>query len=103
MAYSETGKKITLSHGTLCKHVNGGTTIQEFNTEKSHLSPGETDVVIKVLLELASWGYPFSYLRLKEHVNQILRAQLGDKFPEKGVGVNWARRFRQKHADKLQI
>ncbi|KAF6748082.1 hypothetical protein DFP72DRAFT_853900 [Ephemerocybe angulata] len=62
-----------------------GTSIQDFNEEKSHLTPGETEVVIKVLLELASWGHPFLYLHLKEHVDQILHGRLGDKFSAKGV------------------
>ncbi|KAF6745207.1 hypothetical protein DFP72DRAFT_766826, partial [Ephemerocybe angulata] len=99
--YAEKKKKISLSHGTLRNLVNGGTTIQEFNAEKSHLTPEETEQVIKIVLELASWGHPFSYIRLKEYVDQILRARLGAKFPAKGVGVNWARRFRDRHADRL--
>jgi hypothetical protein len=41
-----------------------------------------------------------SHRRLREHVNEILRARLGDTFP--GVGKHWSHRFVEKHGDRLK-
>lgn len=40
---------------------------------------------------------------MKEHVDETLRARLGDKFPEGGVGENWTYQFVEKHADQLKM
>ncbi|KAJ2920001.1 hypothetical protein MD484_g405, partial [Candolleomyces efflorescens] len=101
--FERTKQKVSLDHVTLWRLVNGGVSIQAFHAEQAHLTPAETEEVIKILLELASWGHPFSYQRLKEYVNQILRARLGNKFPADGVGINWARRFCEKHSDRLHL
>jgi hypothetical protein len=34
-------------------------------------------------------------------VNEVCRAQLGNKFPKKGVGRRWTSRFVEKHSDRL--
>ncbi|KAF8142627.1 hypothetical protein K438DRAFT_1538315, partial [Mycena galopus ATCC 62051] len=39
--------------------------------------------------------------QLKEIVDEICRARLGDKFPAKGVGKKWTGRFVEKHHDRL--
>ncbi|KAG2053206.1 hypothetical protein BDR06DRAFT_886513, partial [Suillus hirtellus] len=46
-------------------------------------------------------GFPLSHKQLKEHVNKILHARLGGKFPETGVGKNWTDRFMEKHSNRL--
>jgi hypothetical protein len=38
---------------------------------------------------------------LKLHVDTLLRARLGDAFPETGVGHNWTDRFVTRHADHV--
>jgi hypothetical protein len=43
-----------------------------------------------------------SHRRLKEHVDQILHARLGDKFPAEGVGKQWTQHFVSDH-DRLHM
>ncbi|KAJ3518540.1 hypothetical protein NMY22_g13623 [Coprinellus aureogranulatus] len=93
--------KMTLSHTTLGRRINGGKTIREFNAEKEWLSFDEKEQLIAVLLELADWGHPCNYTRIRELVNEILRARLGDKFPKTGVGKEWPYRFVERESDRL--
>ena len=57
---------------------------------------------MKYVQEMEAHGFPLSHRRLKEHVDEILCAQLGDKFPEEGVDRNWTQRFVEKHSDHLK-
>jgi len=57
--------------------------------------------VIDYTIEMGEWGHPLSHLRLKEHVDENLCAQLGLKFPESGVGQQWTYYFVLKHSDQL--
>ncbi|KAJ3526256.1 hypothetical protein NMY22_g10234 [Coprinellus aureogranulatus] len=92
---------VHLNHGTLSSLVKGGMNIRQFNSEKQWLTPEETEQLIAVLLELADWGQPCSYSRLRELANEILRARLGSKFPKGGVGTEWPYRFVERHSDRL--
>ncbi|KAG2047938.1 hypothetical protein BDR06DRAFT_830602, partial [Suillus hirtellus] len=47
-------------------------------------------------------GFPLSHKCLKEHVDEICQARLGDAFPQSGVGKNWTQRFVEKHSDHLR-
>jgi hypothetical protein len=71
--------------------------------DKSWITKEESDEVIRYAVETASWGHPLSQRRLKEHVDHILRTQIGSKFPSEGVGANWTCRFIEKHSDQLHI
>lgn len=98
----ETGKSVKLSHTTLNRYVDGGKTRQEANGDRAWLTPGEEEVVITFILEMARRGFPLSHQRLKEHVDMIARERWGDRFPESGVGKNWTARFLTKHGDRLK-
>jgi hypothetical protein len=53
--------QIHLNHNTLASLVKGGVSLSKFNSQKSLLTPEETEQLISVLLELADWGQPCSY------------------------------------------
>jgi len=99
----ETGQVINLNHNTLNNRAKGGITLSLFNSStKSWLTPAETNIVIEYVVEMAKRGFPLSHKRLKEHVDEICRARLGDAFPKCGVGKNWTQRFVEKHPDRLR-
>jgi hypothetical protein len=103
LGYSETGERIKLSHMTLKRLAAGGKTRKEANEDRTWLTPRDVDVVIDFVNEMAGRGFPLSHARLKEHVDLIASARLGNAFPISGVGVNWTYRFSQKHTDRIKI
>jgi hypothetical protein len=95
----ETRQDITLDNSYLCQHADKGTcTWSEANAAKSWLTKEEVEVVIEYVIECGDWGFPLSHRRLQEHVNEILQVQLGDKFPEGGVGKKWTNQLIEKHS-----
>ena len=52
---------------------------------------------------MGNQGFPLSYHRLQEHVNEILQARLGDKFPEEGIGKQWSHWFILKLSDRIKM
>ncbi|TFK25791.1 hypothetical protein FA15DRAFT_550350, partial [Coprinopsis marcescibilis] len=95
---------IALNHNTLRNLVNGSTTIQDFNATTKHwLTKEEEQEVINTVILFALWGQPFSYARLKEQVDAILRARLGKKFPPGGIGDCWAHRFVGRNSETLRL
>ncbi|KAJ7150436.1 hypothetical protein C8R43DRAFT_887340 [Mycena crocata] len=92
----------SLSHTTLGRLVKGGRTKAQSNAAKGWLLDEEVETVISYALEVASRGFPLTHHRLKECVDEICRARLGDEFPEDGVGINWTQWFCEKHDDRLQ-
>ncbi|KDQ22565.1 hypothetical protein PLEOSDRAFT_1017132, partial [Pleurotus ostreatus PC15] len=58
-------------------------------------------IVIRFAVEMALCGFPLTHRHLKEHVDGIVRARLGDAFPATGVGKNWTDRFTEKHRTRL--
>lgn len=99
--FQETGKVIRLSHTVLSRLVTGGQTLQQANSAKSHLTEGEVDIVINFVVECGNRGFPLSHRRLKEHVEKILRAWIGEGFP--GLGKNWTQRFAEKYKDRIKV
>lgn len=75
----------------------------ESNADKSWLKKEEATEVIKFAVEVGEWGHGFSHCRLKEHVNAIVQARVGPKFPEAAVGQQWTYRFLKKHSDQLHL
>lgn len=61
----ETGKDIHL-HTTLQNLANGGTSMSEFNAEKSWLKPAESEQVIEYCIEVAAHSFPLTHRLLKE-------------------------------------
>lgn len=101
--YHETGKQIKLVHSTLNKLADGGRTKVQAGAERSWLDPPEVETVITFITENAGRGFPDSKRRIKEHVDLVLRARLGELFPPLGVGKNWVARFVTRHANRLKM
>lgn len=97
----ETGKEIQLNHATIIRHAKGKRTMAQFNEAKSWLSSEETELVVSYIIELGNRGFPLSHKRLKEHVDEILKARLGKSFP--GVGKQWTNRFIEKHSERIRM
>ncbi|KAJ7583957.1 hypothetical protein C8J56DRAFT_716123, partial [Mycena floridula] len=99
--FQDTGRSITLNHNTLRNLINGHQPRSAVNAERGWLRKEEVEAVIAYTQEIADWGHGFSHRRLKEHVDEILRARLGKNFPETGVGIQWTQRFVEKYSDRL--
>ncbi|KAJ7894877.1 hypothetical protein B0H14DRAFT_2223205, partial [Mycena olivaceomarginata] len=85
----DTGKRVQLDPNTLLRHIKGGKSKSVSNEEKGWLLPEEVEIVIKYSKEVANRGFPLNHKRLKEAVDEICTARLGDQFPACGVGKNW--------------
>ena len=81
--------------------VKGGLTHTESNGKKSWLTKEEGDIVVDFAIVVARRGFSLSPKRLQEHAEHILTAWLGKRFPETGLGKNWATCFITKHHDRL--
>ena len=99
--YSRKLVRINLDHNTLARLAKGGITKAESNAKKSWLKYEEQEVILEYVIEMARRGFPLSPHRLKEHAEKILRARLGDKLPETGLGKCWASRFITKHHERI--
>ena len=99
----ETGKVITIDHKFIIQQAAGAQTQAEANAAKGWLSAAETQVFIDNILECGKQGFPLSHHQLKEHVDEILRAWMGAKFPEGGVGKQWTDQFVEQHSDQLKM
>jgi hypothetical protein len=95
-------KAITLDPNTLLRHVKGGKAKSKSNEEKGWLLPEEVETVIAYAVEVANRGFPLTHRWLKEVVDEICSAQLGNKFPSIGVGKKWTGHFVEKHRDRLR-
>ncbi|SJK99862.1 uncharacterized protein ARMOST_03173 [Armillaria ostoyae] len=99
----ETGKEIKLNHATVINHAKGKNTRAQNNAQKAWLTPEEVEVIVMYIIELGNRGFPLSHRRLKEHVDEILGARLGDHFPIGGVGKKWTHRFLEKYSDHIKM
>ena len=59
--------------------------------------------MIAFIAEMANRGFPLSHAQLKEHIDSICKAHLGDKFPLADVGQNWTYHFAQQNVEKIKI
>jgi hypothetical protein len=95
-------KKVSLSHVTLKRQLEGGRSCQQANEDNNAwLTPEEEENVVAYCLELAAWGFPLVHKTLKFHVDSILQAWLQNTFPKTGVGKNWTERFLNRHVGCL--
>jgi hypothetical protein len=83
----EKGDHIHLSFATLGRLASGHHSRSEANEHRRWLTPIEDDIIVAFSIEIGARGFPLSHRRLKEHVDRIARARLGDKFPTKGVSI----------------
>ncbi|KAF7326341.1 HTH CENPB-type domain-containing protein [Mycena sanguinolenta] len=97
----DTGRDVALDHNTLLRLVKGGKSKSLSNEEQGWLLPEEVRTVIAFAKDVANRGFPLNHKRLKEAVDEICRARLGDRFPACGVGKNWTGRFLEKYHDEL--
>ncbi|KAK6993235.1 hypothetical protein R3P38DRAFT_2448362, partial [Favolaschia claudopus] len=95
--HAQTGLVLKLAKSRVHRRVHGGRSRQEAADERNWLTPEEVKIVIDFAIEYANRGFALSHKRLKEHVDSILRARLGDKFPAEGVGKQWTARFVSDH------
>ena len=72
--------------------------LTDFNATKSWLLKGEVEKVIEYALTTVEQGFPLSHRRLKDHLDDICHARLGNEFLEAGVGANWTQWFVTKHS-----
>ena len=97
------GKDIKLSYSTLMRLATGGKTRAQSNAEGCWLSDAKVEVVITFIGEMGNRGFPLSHRWLKEHVNSICQAHLGDLFPVGRVGKNWTDHFVEKHSEAIKM
>ncbi|EIW54949.1 uncharacterized protein TRAVEDRAFT_82237, partial [Trametes versicolor FP-101664 SS1] len=99
--FEKTKKRIDLPKSTVIARANGRRSIRAFNAEKRWLTDGEEEVVVEFTIDTALRGFPLSHQRLKEHVDSICKARLGNEFPTGGIGKEWTYRFVERHSDRL--
>jgi hypothetical protein len=99
-----TGQDVAISHVTITRRVNNMPSRADANrATKSWLTIEETEAVIEYIVEIGAQGFPLSHKRLKEHVDELCQARLGNEFPETGVGKKWTHRFIVKHSDRKMV
>ena len=99
--YERKHERIHVDDSTLARLVKGGVTRTESNGKKAWLTKEEGHIIVQFTIEVARRGFPLSPKRLREHAEHILSARLGKRFPEAGLGKNWATHFITKHHDRL--
>lgn len=97
----EKKQEVKFTHQTILNHAAGRPTRADANAKRSLLTPEEVEVVITYIIEVGRQGFPLSHRRLKEHVDEILCARLGQDF--EGVGRRWTNRFIEKHSARIRM
>ncbi|KAJ7855364.1 hypothetical protein B0H13DRAFT_1559021, partial [Mycena leptocephala] len=82
-------KAITLDPNTLLRHIKEGKAKSKLNKEQGWLLLEEVKMVITYAVEVANRSFPLTHRQLKEVVDEICSARLGNKFPSIGVGKKW--------------
>ncbi|KAF9553722.1 hypothetical protein CPC08DRAFT_616748, partial [Agrocybe pediades] len=95
--YQATGNIVKLSHSTLAHHSAGGMSREQASAARSWLLDSEVELVIEIITDYAERDFPIDHKRLKEVVDSICSARLGDKFPKRGVDQNWMHHFSVRH------
>jgi len=95
-----TGKDVKLNYATL---IQGVQSCAEANAARAWLTEGEKDVIIAYIVELGNQGFLLSHHRLREHVNAVLHACLGVKFPVLSIEKQWTHRFIEKYSDAIKM
>jgi hypothetical protein len=99
--FEETGHQVKLCHNTILEHSKGRRSQVEYASDQEILHAEERRVVIDYLIQCAEQGFPLTHVWLKEVVDDILRARLGEGFP--GVGMNYTHRFLEKASDEIKV
>ncbi|TFK22489.1 hypothetical protein FA15DRAFT_548024, partial [Coprinopsis marcescibilis] len=85
--FKETGHRFKLWHQTIIERSRGRRSQVEYASDREILTPEEREVVLGYLTQSANQGFPLTHSRLKDVVDDILRAQLGAGYP--GVGQKY--------------
>lgn len=101
--YERTQEWIHVDDSTLAWLVKRGVTCTESNSKKAWLTKEDRIIIINFTIEMAHCEFPLSPRRLHEHAEHILVAWLSKRFPETGLGKNWATHFITKHHDRLRM
>ncbi|CAK5275007.1 unnamed protein product [Mycena citricolor] len=96
------GMSISISHTTITRHAAGGEKLSDFNASKSWVLAKEEPIIISYARNLAARGFPLNHALLKECIEAVVCARLGDAFPADGLGKNFTARFLEKHSDQLR-
>ncbi|CAK5278846.1 unnamed protein product [Mycena citricolor] len=99
---AEYKRSIHLSHMTCSRWAKGKRSRANANAARSWLLPEEAETVLQYVEEMSIRGLPLDHEGLREVVEGILRARLGDDFPEEGLGKNWTQRFLEKHSKRVK-
>jgi len=101
--FNETGLFIPLSFATLSRLADGSRTREEANLHRRWLTTIEEDLIVSFIIEMGACGFAPSHHRIKEHVDRIACARLGDKFPTQGAGKNWTACFMLRHSERIKM
>jgi len=101
--YQDTSEAVKLCHMMLKRLAAGGNTCERANAEWAWLNNTKVNVVIKFIDEMAACGFLVSHTHLKEAVDLICSAHLGEEFSVIGVGKNWTYHFSKKYANHIKI
>ncbi|KAJ7711100.1 hypothetical protein B0H16DRAFT_1238677, partial [Mycena metata] len=99
--WQEEKKTVDISKSMLDRRIKGGCNQKEGHKHQAWLTKEETDTVADFTAECLDRGFPLSHRRLKEHVDEITQARLGDFFPAEGVGRQWTHKFVSDNIDRL--
>jgi len=95
-------RNVRVARDTVQRRLQGGRSCHQFNMEtNSWLTTDEEKLLVIFCLDYAARGFPLNHRTLKLHVDNILRARLGNDFPESGVGKNWTDRFVERQSNSL--
>ncbi len=97
--FNETGKSILPVYVTLKRRLEGMPSARESNQARGWLKQPETEAITAFAIACGNRGFPLSHDRLREHINQVLGARLGQSF--QGVGVNFVARWIQQQHQHL--
>ncbi|KAJ7242240.1 hypothetical protein C8J57DRAFT_972671, partial [Mycena rebaudengoi] len=97
-------RDIARTHGipytTLNRHVNGGRSIREANSEKQKLTVAQEWSLVQFILESAERGFPLKHAQIVQYADAVRQAQLGMECEP--VGVKWVFGFLDRHHDALR-
>ncbi|RDB27179.1 hypothetical protein Hypma_004386 [Hypsizygus marmoreus] len=96
--WDERKVKIQLDKMTLSRRLQG--IHAHIHADQGWLTTEEEQTILDFTISHARMGWPLSRRRIEEHATLICHGRYGEHF--EGIGKNWAKRFVQRHSDKLK-
>lgn len=100
--FHQTKMRVNLPKTTVIEWAKRRVSIRDFNAGKGWLTLEEEDVVVDFAIDTAVRGFPLNHRRLKEHVDEVCQAKLGDTFLVGRVGKEWTQWFLDRHFQRLK-